>query len=936
MVNIREVKQLPDADATGNAFRNDYVLAQDPGVNSVLTKLPLSVPINAAVADAKAYTDGIAGGLQVQISGGLTGVSWNDSAATFTFNKNDGTVITLPIAQFAAIRNLLVATGTGFQISRVTSAGVDRADLKIVFNNGNSIQQSIDFANGMLPAGTLGLSYNPATTTISLTNRAGQTASVNLGIASGLLQDIAFDATSHALTFTFTDGSTKQVVFPMASATADGLMPKESFEAITTLQSEVESLKAGGVWRGTFATYAAFQAAYPSPDASWFVNDFVYIEADETHPNSAGTGQQTAYIVTTNSSGAKVWAFARVVTETIPQATASNLGVVMGDNSTSGKVFVENDGTMSVNGWDQTQADILEKSTTRVFADAITAQSWSVANPQGIALVEQSEPGNFVTFPDIQFMNGNTLLNTQADLTAFIGDTRMATFSSAFGAATATVSFGASWKVNDYIFRNNSGADIALNVQSSVSGSNKTIILKNGDSIGFSWDGTEVLRVATPPTTLPPSGAAGGMLTGTYPNPGISNRYKQWDMEQQYPPGVYTPSDNPWGIPLAVIDVSNLAVANYEAVQFEFELSRIFYGTQAAYNIRGILYLTKPTVGSSTIQLIGGYYEGLSLNIDEIGYAYSAGNIIIYMKRTLGNSIRDLVFRIKKYVYPYLNQTLYPITPSDGNLIYAAPTGYGALTRKYTMQYPPDANYVYLAAGTPQNQTWDARFSRYGLAGMGAVPNKTRAEVLSTSSFTGHDFNDTDYQVPGTYRVHCESAAPNAPITGSMYGIMVTEAYTYPSNGNAKAIMQILYQDNGNIFFRCAFNSTTMPAWRLLTTNSLLLTGFTYPTIQVQNSAGVATTISSYYYRHNDNGHFTAEFSLATGVITTAISQINVSVPAQYKLQGVTIIDSSGYAWALARQTDQLVNLKPCSTPGTATTITLSNRVNITCLLSNA
>lgn len=181
--------------------------------------------------------------------------------------------------------------------------------------------------------GVAGLTYTPAVNTLTLINK---------------------------------DDTTISQILPEVTVTYSGLMTPGDYTALQSIYARVESLEAGGVWRGTYNTLAALDAAYPGLDVSstaWTANDFVYVQADETQG-----GATTAYLVIKNSDGTKHLTFERVVTAPIPTATNTSLGVVKGTASGGGKVYVETDGSMSVNSWDswtaqigQNQSDISNK-----------------------------------------------------------------------------------------------------------------------------------------------------------------------------------------------------------------------------------------------------------------------------------------------------------------------------------------------------------------------------------------------------------------------------------------------------------------------------------------------------------------------------------------------------------------------------------------------
>ena len=152
--------------------------------------------------------------------------------------------------------------------------------------------------------------------------------------------------------------STSFTTIPVASAGSNGIMPKESYQAINDLQSRVSSLESGGVWRATFATYQALTTAYPDLDVSsttWTANDYVEVESDSNYDDDP-----TRYVVVVNGQ-VKTLVFQKRMQAAVQIATTSATGVVLGSADTAAnkyKIFVENDGSMDLIGADDIEANL--------------------------------------------------------------------------------------------------------------------------------------------------------------------------------------------------------------------------------------------------------------------------------------------------------------------------------------------------------------------------------------------------------------------------------------------------------------------------------------------------------------------------------------------------------------------------------------------------
>ena len=154
------------------------------------------------------------------------------------------------------------------------------------------------------------------------------------------------------------DAASSSWEISLASSAKAGLMPKESYQAIDDLQSRVASLESGGIWRATFATYQALIESYPDLNVSstdWTVNDYVEVESDSNY-----NGDPTRYVVVVNGE-AKTLVFQKKMQAAVQIATDSATGVVLGSADTAEnkyKIFVENDGSMSLIGAKDIEANL--------------------------------------------------------------------------------------------------------------------------------------------------------------------------------------------------------------------------------------------------------------------------------------------------------------------------------------------------------------------------------------------------------------------------------------------------------------------------------------------------------------------------------------------------------------------------------------------------
>ena len=173
---------------------------------------------------------------------------------------------------------------------------------------------------------------------------------INRSELAQVITDMVYssDETEVEVTITRYNASNKEVsqyvrTLPIVSFEKAGVMTPEAYSEITSLRNDVNSLmQQGGRFIGvSFATFAQLNAYEVPPGVK--MGDFTYVLDDETHDNAT-----TRYVY----DGTK-FNFAFVIEyDPIGLANQSTPGLVKSDSgTTSGRVFVETDGTMSVVGW---------------------------------------------------------------------------------------------------------------------------------------------------------------------------------------------------------------------------------------------------------------------------------------------------------------------------------------------------------------------------------------------------------------------------------------------------------------------------------------------------------------------------------------------------------------------------------------------------------
>lgn len=208
------------------------------------------------------------------------------------------------------------------------------------------------------------------------------------------IKDISMTgASGNTILLTKNDDSTLATNIPMVSTTTNGLMTKEAYAAIQNNTQAIEDLKnMGGRYIGiSFATKAQLDA-YTIP-STVKVGDFTYISKDETHDNAT-----SLYVCAMNGAN-KEFRFAYVIEhEAIGTATTTTKGIVMGSTA-NGKIFVETDGTMSLNGYDNI-INSLGNKVDKVTGKDLSTNDYTNADKTKVGILTSTGTGNMYLADD--------------------------------------------------------------------------------------------------------------------------------------------------------------------------------------------------------------------------------------------------------------------------------------------------------------------------------------------------------------------------------------------------------------------------------------------------------------------------------------------------------------------------------------------------------
>lgn len=178
------------------------------------------------------------------------------------------------------------------------------------------------------------------------------------------------------------DGTRLTTHIPLASSTQNGLMTIASYEQIIKNRDELNAIKQqGGKYIGqSFATKADLDA-YVIP-STVIKGDFTFVRDDEEHDDAI-----TRYIF----DGTKfVYAYT-IENDPIGLATDTTPGLVLSSND-SGKVFVDADGSMTLNGYSNLQTDISNK-VDKVPGKELSTNDYTNDDKSKVDMLEDSGDG---------------------------------------------------------------------------------------------------------------------------------------------------------------------------------------------------------------------------------------------------------------------------------------------------------------------------------------------------------------------------------------------------------------------------------------------------------------------------------------------------------------------------------------------------------------
>ena len=244
---------------------------------------------------------------------------------------------------------------------------------------------------------------NKFVTTADLTtlSTALQPADINKSVLTDV--DVSSTVSTSTVNLNITEenlmtsaSSTSTLSLPVASSTEAGVMNSATFDAVTSNSNNINALLNGAV---------AVTGLPASPSQSDITTAWQTETGLTTLINRASLYDVTNQKVWTYYSNDTTWYAASNTTQVVVnQATNTSLGIVKG-STTTGQVFAENDGTLSVNGWDNLTGDVsaaTSKLATIANGAEVNVQSnWNETNSASDAYIQNK--------PTIPTVNNGTL-----------------------------------------------------------------------------------------------------------------------------------------------------------------------------------------------------------------------------------------------------------------------------------------------------------------------------------------------------------------------------------------------------------------------------------------------------------------------------------------------------------------------------------------------
>jgi hypothetical protein len=174
-------------------------------------------------------------------------------------------------------------------------------------------------------------------------------------------------------------------------------MPKEAYELLDVLNVDVASLKANAFTPiGTLSIdNASFSSLDDAGKTQAVVSEFPSWAGNFRNNLAIKTSDNVTYVVSGGTASDPDWVIWGDVGVTV--ATNTSLGIVKGSATTPGKVFVESDGSLSLNGFDAIADAIVDLGNNKLDTSSVNSAVFNAQGSLADSPPSNTLPGSVVT-----------------------------------------------------------------------------------------------------------------------------------------------------------------------------------------------------------------------------------------------------------------------------------------------------------------------------------------------------------------------------------------------------------------------------------------------------------------------------------------------------------------------------------------------------------
>ena len=234
--------------------------------------------------------------------------------------------------------------------------------------------------------------------------------------------------------------SSSSITLPVASATQAGVMNSSLFNAVQANSNNINSILNGAVVVSDLPVSPTQQQLTEAWKGATGLSELINGAKifDNTNEKNWTYYTNTTTWYATDASGST----------TVSTATNTSLGIVKGDATTDGKAFVEADGSLSINGWDQITNDVADalsdiaslqtQKVDKIADKGLSTNDYTTAEKNKLSSIEAGAEVNAPnTVIDASYVHtDNNYTTTEKDKLAGLSNANNATITITQGGTT--------------------------------------------------------------------------------------------------------------------------------------------------------------------------------------------------------------------------------------------------------------------------------------------------------------------------------------------------------------------------------------------------------------------------------------------------------------------------------------------------------------------